>query len=109
MKEIYEKIYIKSESDLPKKTGNYFVAEKDNNKYIFLCSFECNNVMSKLWLRDIDWYLQPIELPSEKLISEEASKQVSLYLKARNNPTVDLHKRFVHMAKWMLSQIKGKE
>jgi len=33
-------------------------------------------------------------------IEEEASFQVSRYMKARNNPTMDLFKRFKNIAKW---------
>ena len=49
---------------------------------------------------------QSVQMPSDEEISERASIQVSAYLKARNNPTADLHKRFVNMAKWMRKQAK---
>ena len=46
-------------------------------------------------------------MPSEEEISEMASIQVSRYLKARNNPTADLHKRFIQVATWVITKWKG--
>jgi hypothetical protein len=51
---------IKTEADMPKEEGLYFVAEK-NYKYIYLCKYELTENFVRVWLRDIDWYLEPIE------------------------------------------------
>jgi len=106
MKEIYEKIYIKSESDLPKDDNMYVVKIKDNDK---LYVFEAYIVRS--YGTGIDWYLQPISdteliVPDSDEISERARLEVSHYLKARNNPSEDLYKRLTGMSKWAISEIK---
>ena len=57
-KEWYEKIYIKSEKDLPKKEGLYFVNFKggwmDTEYYR-----KTGGIVD--WMDEFDWYLKPIK------------------------------------------------
>lgn len=59
--ELYKKVYIKSEEDLPKEDNEYFVYYKKygtGSTHIYLG----NDARKYTWLNDIDWYLQPIEI-----------------------------------------------
>jgi hypothetical protein len=69
--EKYEKVIIKSESDLPTKAGMYFVGVKDNlepedvyewNKFKnpSIRAEEC-----EYWIHTFDWYLRPIPKQTE--------------------------------------------
>jgi len=76
--EKYIKVWIKTESDLPKENRPYIVGYKrmdyDNGERDgWLGYFVKDNYYKKLWLRDIDYYLQPISdteliVPSEEEI-----------------------------------------
>jgi len=61
--ELYKKVEIKSEKDLPKKNGYYFVNIGD--KYdISEDVFRWENGDDKLkkdWIKNVDWYLQPVD------------------------------------------------
>jgi hypothetical protein len=67
MKELFEKIYIKTESDLPKEDGFYFCwlkGDKDDGtihyrEFTFYNTDDWHN--EDMWLKDIDWYLRPVE------------------------------------------------
>jgi hypothetical protein len=88
--ELYRKVYIKDASDLPKEG-------------IYYCHFKIHNSTGKLkkwsftkgsndyyWLRDIDWYLQPIEqsegkaAESEKSVEEIAKRVLQEHMKKHN-------------------------
>lgn len=63
MKQYYEKIEIKSEKDLPKEYGNYFVNLKTDRKdQVGLNVMPFTEVEKPGWLDYIDWYLQPITI-----------------------------------------------
>ena len=64
METIYRKVFIKSGADLPEKADRYFVHHKkaDRNEateWFF-------DIDSDYWLSHYDWYLQPVELPSDE-------------------------------------------
>jgi len=52
--ETYQKIYIKSKNDLPKKEQQYYVHFKENNK---LLNYWLRDHNIDTWLKEIDWYL----------------------------------------------------
>jgi hypothetical protein len=56
MEELFKKVYIKSEADLPKDKGYYFVGYKDAGKATV--HYHHNN---EAWIAFYDWYLQPIQ------------------------------------------------
>ena len=63
MKELFEKVYIKSEADLPKEDGTYFAEWKKEG--IKCTSFWLPNDKAdwshKWWLENINWYLIPMQ------------------------------------------------
>ena len=71
MKEYFEKVYIKSEDDLPKEIGRYFVYVKDvgEDTYDWVNTNGENAVeeywngqfQEDYWINTFDWYLRPIE------------------------------------------------
>jgi hypothetical protein len=61
MKELYEKIYIKSESDLPKVPGNYIAHSK--SRKIGWWGYDCTETKDDIitWMTYVDWYLLPVK------------------------------------------------
>jgi hypothetical protein len=60
-RELFEKVYIRSEADLPKEVNYYFVKYKDAN--IGVAHWHNNQ---DIWLSMYDWYLHPTELSVPK-------------------------------------------
>ena len=70
-KELYEKVYIKSEADLPQDTGRYFCHQKSRlPEYAYdacewyeynITDHENRKYQRNLWLTSFDWYLMPCE------------------------------------------------
>jgi hypothetical protein len=66
MKELFEKVYIRSEKDLPKKNGTYFIKIKtppftqELSAVGFIWEKDTKNVHG-FWLEAVDWYLLPVE------------------------------------------------
>lgn len=101
---IYRKVYIKSEDDLPKESGVYYVGKRDFEKGLF--HFDPNG-RGKLqeydvsyWIEFVEFYLLPVELPTEEEIDD----------KFNNSPLNSIHPdRFKSEgAKWLLNKILGK-
>ena len=67
--ETYEKVYIKTEADLPEEDGFYIASCKN---YAVLEYHYCNEV-KRDWLKDIDWYLKPVEPVSDEYIEKWAN------------------------------------
>ena len=59
-KELFEKVYIRSEEDLPEEDGMYFINIKGKGIGINVCRFEVILDIQS-WMSNIDWYLRPIE------------------------------------------------
>ena len=97
MEPIYRKVFIKSEADLPEEETYYFVKTKgyyDRNIDIFYWR-KTNFLQGKQnWLNSIDWYLQPVELPSDEEIEQYAQKTT--------------HGNTVNGAKWMRDKLINK-
>jgi hypothetical protein len=74
MEETYEKVFIRSEADLPKEQGRYFYHHKKANRieaseYLF--------THDEFWVNHIDWYLQPISQPlSRERVIEVLNKHI---------------------------------
>jgi hypothetical protein len=60
--ELYRKIYIKSEADLPKE-GDYMAHPKDTYIKNTCVAYFDPKMLSRIkdWMIQYDWYLQPIE------------------------------------------------
>jgi len=65
--ERYDKIYIKTEADLPKEEGNYYVHEINRPEWD-LDNYSYASDHSSTWLNNIDWYFQLVEQPSDEAI-----------------------------------------
>jgi len=74
---IYRKIFIKTKEDLPKVNNDYIVRlhpiADDIGKQVELRKFNPNNQNHINWWKDnIDWYLLPIEEPTDEEIENAA-------------------------------------
>ena len=69
MKELYEKVFIKTEADLPKENGKYICMIKNIN-HPALLQYDIQSKgkygYSKQWLELVDWYLKPTEPVSDE-------------------------------------------
>ena len=61
----YKKILIKSIEDLPKEQGEYFCHRKSDNRLLIFHRFieSDREFEDSVWLRNVDWYLLPVEQP----------------------------------------------
>jgi len=74
MKIYYEKVFIKTEADLPKENGTYIICSTDGRLYEK--EFKINSpAFKKSWEQWIDWYFRPVELsfPTEDEIKKMQS------------------------------------
>ena len=72
MKEIYEKVWIKSADDLPKWGESYSIRMNNGEFYE---SMQYNQAQNKgWWLTNVKWYYKPIE-PVEQKSAEEIKEQ----------------------------------
>jgi hypothetical protein len=73
----YRKVFIEGkEENLPKEMGGYFIHFK--SKFIITSESECyigytewNNTKEEEWLKEIDWYLQPISDTRDAVIEKQ--------------------------------------
>jgi hypothetical protein len=98
--EIYKKVYIKSEADLPKEKGTYIVSlhpvARTGNESMTTYLFNPNNNNHiNSWQRDIDWYLQPIEQPKTTTKESQvvSAKQIQ-NMRNNANDALELTKGF---------------
>lgn len=68
--ELYRKVYIKSESDLPKEEGDYFCNRSGFNSVQHLIT-----TLGKSYMREIRWYLQPLAESQEQSEREDGVKE----------------------------------
>jgi hypothetical protein len=101
--ELYKKVWIKSEADLPKEDGVYFCYYKkygENSTHFY----KNNLARIQRWLTELDWYLQPIEQieqPAVQLTDEEISSEFDRRLESENSED---RVGFEEGAKWCRSQ-----
>lgn len=102
----YEKVIIKSEADLPKEGEKYLcIAKNGTIEYIPFVKRD-----SSRWLRNIDWYLQPLPEVSvsddmiNKKIFELCSEMRLWDGKSSPKTTPELLFEF---AQWMRKQLTG--
>jgi hypothetical protein len=88
--ELYKKVYIHSDDDLPKKSGDYFVKLNNGNGRILHFPFEGDfgfNVLKSDWIAEVEYYLQPITdqvLPSNEEDELSTEHRVKIMLKTLN-------------------------
>jgi len=103
---VYVPVEIKSQNDLPTKDGYYFVNVGD--KYdipedVFRWE-NGNDRIKRDWL-DIDWYLQPVEMPTEaemKKAAEEFEQESSCGFSAKGL----ISDEFYQGTKWFKDKLK---
>jgi len=116
--ELYKKVFIRSEADLPKEEGIYFVGIKTAlyepedvggvgsiESYHFNCD-EDN------WLKEIDWYLQPIEpLPAPVTDAQQSTKEITDEEIENTSIAYDepFRSGFEYGAKWLRDKQKPSE
>jgi hypothetical protein len=86
MKEqLYKKVFIHSAEDLPKVKGEYFVHRKIAEKLTSFLRFAGDGIEyeNALWMRSVDWYLQPIEQPQPEKTAEEILDKFKEYWNKR--------------------------
>lgn len=74
--EYYQKVYIKSEADLPRDgiyIAHYKMYKTDSPAGTILSQYDhLNSHKKQNWLERIDWYLQPVSLPDkDKIIQKQ--------------------------------------
>ena len=76
MKELFEKVYIKSEANLPKKENQYYLSHiRGQHDHAISCKyFEIH--LSNWWANNIDWYLLPIEPNIDKAVIEKVKSEI---------------------------------
>jgi hypothetical protein len=67
--ELFKKVFIKSEADLPKDEGVYFCNRSGFNSILHLMT-----TLEKSYMREIRWYLLPVE-PKVSVTDEEIEKK----------------------------------
>lgn len=106
--ELYRKVEIRSENDLPKKGGDYFVQLKTGYGRILHFPFNGDvgwNIDVHDWIQNVDWYLQPYELDllTDEEIKNYFTKEHFHYEKGRYTK---VDKDRIYGAKWMKEEIK---
>jgi DNA modification methylase len=66
--ELYRKVIIKSKTDLPKEEGEYIAHNMFNN---IISNWASRN--KNQWMERIDWYLLPVDLPTDEELEDEIS------------------------------------
>jgi len=90
MTEYFEKVYIKTEDDLPKKNGRYLVHTKDNiNEFDLHDSTVIGDLYNEAWLRTYDWYLRPIEQKPDR--TEGLREELMKFIEYEGEHEFELH------------------
>ena len=102
----YKKVFIKSEADLPKESGIYFVNEYDENNIRY---FHPKDLYAqKAWIGCVEWYLQPISQPEKDLLtlsmrrSNEQDLLPILMSPAKETLLLKVIDRYQQFTKWVI-------
>jgi len=85
--ETFEKVYVRTEDDLPKKDGEY-ITKTEGQYNPAMSVFEVGNtLMVDHWIKLIIWYLRPV-LPKDgvkesRLTEEQIIEKVNDYMKSK--------------------------
>jgi len=104
MEIVYRKVFVKSEADLPEREGRYFVKLKGLPPEVIDIAVGYYNLSPNCgykedWLNEIDWYLQPVELPSDEEIEKVSNKYSEEHFAMED---------FVAGAKWLRDKLINK-
>jgi len=95
--ELFKKVYIHSEDDLPKETGRYLGHEKCFKSQDLLDSYHYDKDDKDFccdWLNTFDWYLLPVPLPSDKEIKQWIKKDRQSLIDCEVATSGELMERF---------------
>ena len=98
----YKQVWIESERDIPKK-GRFWTHQKMYEDSI-LTKFDFGTLHRRLWLKNIDWYLQPILQPkglTDEEINEQATEQ------ANKHPNLGYYEGYYDALHHARDQIQG--
>jgi len=105
--ELYKKVYIKSEADLPPKDGLYFCGEGSGLHYRDFVFHDTDNFHNEgFWLKNIDWYLIPIEQSQREITDEEIEKWAAGKVNEIDPDEYGYGDLLIDGAKWMREQLK---
>ena len=76
MRELFEKVVIKSEADLPKETGYYKAMDKSTDEFREI--YFAEDISVKGWLSMVEYWLRPVEQPTDEDILEWAYKETPI-------------------------------
>jgi len=100
---VYVPVEIKSQADLPKEPNWYFAYNSSKGYEVI---FYSNNLANKLdFIEYFDWYLQPVEMPTEeemKKAAEEFEQESSCGFSAKGL----ISDEFYQGAKWFKDKLK---
>ncbi len=104
--EKYIKVYIKSEADLPKVTGQYMVYVSDDDQiqqWYFNLDPQYSNNFEEDWLENVNWYLLPV--PPSAILTDEEINNEALQRFTSNTGWIDHEKieGFKRGVKWLQS------
>lgn len=111
---IYRKVYIKSEDDLPKESGVYYVGKRDFEKGLF--HFDPNG-RGKLqeydvsyWIEFVEFYLLPVELPTEEEIIDAVDDYGEKHQEDKYGYSIYgiTSNAYSQGIRWLLNKILGK-
>jgi hypothetical protein len=114
MEEMYKKIFIKTEADLPKEEGQYFIHTLQGRMF-YINLYTIKNYYKEV----IDWYLQPCPPQPREVTDEEIYEKIhferALLLKGKGNMSIgrmqldelEWMNLYQSVTKWMRSQMKG--
>jgi len=102
---VYVQVEIKSQEDLPKGTRTYFVFVKDDNEiqqWTYNKGSDTDDSIN--WLENVEWYLQPVKMPTEeemKKAAEEYEQESSCGFSAKGL----ISDEFYQGAKWFKDKL----
>jgi len=104
--EMYKKVYIKSEADLPTEDGDYFGMERGSIESFmsvmsFISDWEFKN--RDYWMSYVEWYLQPIPAVNEPEITDGEIEKWA----RENSGSVSATINKILGAKWMRNKLTG--
>jgi hypothetical protein len=92
MEELYKKIFIKSEADLPKESGKYFYLNSCgllNQNYGYRKFDKENTESYNFWLNNVDWYLLPIAEGEQEKAADNVKGEKSISASSIETPEFD--------------------
>jgi hypothetical protein len=98
---VYVKKEIKSEADLPKESGTYFVYAKKGKNRERLLELDINDLeyFADYWCIWVDWYLQPIELDDDREKCCTEFKQWQANQIEKRDALIDIYEKYINWLK----------